>query len=171
MVMENLKTDQKGREEVFKLIKRISGDREGIFNALYAMGLKANNANEIATYIYQRYSSQEPTVKAKPKEILWSPPAKKFFEGTKTFCDSLDYYYYTLTIIENSVLLVQYAGRHNMRVEKDQPFFKTRARINGDHIVSEGNYPSNYRYENNILYEKKEAEEGEEWTKYTECKK
>jgi len=177
-VMANLRTDFQGREEVLRLINKVSGNRESLLSVLYSMNLKPKNAQEIADYLYPKPASkgasaiegpavEEASVEDIRTPIVWLSPSKKFFDGTKIFCDSLGKWYYRVTIIKSNVLLVQYPGKNNIREDKGTPVAKNKAVINGDSIVSARNHPTNYKYENNILYEK--AEQGNGWNKYIEC--
>lgn len=171
VIMENLKTNEKGRESVFKAIYQVSGNyKEGLFNALYAMKLDAKNAKEISEYIYQKHAIKESIkVKEKPAVVVWRSPSSKFYEGTKYFCDSTGTWYYSVTIIERNILIKQYPGANNTREDKITPLATIRAVINGDNIVNSDNSPSNYKYENGDLFEKTGI--GDQWEKFIECKK
>lgn len=181
-VIANLQTDFKGREDLLNLLNRATANRESLLRALLSINVEAKHAQEIADYLFPNLNpkkisaetsvaenpvTEELSVKELLKPIIWIPPSKKFFDGAKTFCDSSGKWHYTVTIMKSNVLLIKYPGRQSTNADQGTPVIKTKAVINGEEIVSARNYPSAYKYENNILYEKSEEENG--WNKYVEC--
>jgi hypothetical protein len=93
-----------------------------------------------------------------------------WFTGTRKFCEEGDYWYYLVTISNNSIILVSYPGTKNDHYKnKDQALYKIEGHIVGNKIIT--NDPPEYRvprfkYENGILYELNN--EGE-YNDYKEC--
>ena len=186
--MASVRTELKDRPDIIALLNRATANREALLRSLLSINVNPKNAQEVADFIYPKQGSQQPLAQNKPvveeqaaeeiqdeqvsvKELLkpidWVPPSKKFFDGAKTFCDSSGKWYYTVTIMKSNILLIKYPGEKNSTVDQGTAVIKTRAVINGEEIVSSRNHPSNYKYENNLLYEKTEEKQG--WNKYAEC--
>jgi hypothetical protein len=180
-VMSNLKKELKGREDILIFFNRATANHETLLGTLTALNVKPKNAKEIADYFFSKPVQQEvqaidtaavekPAEELSVEEVLkpieWLPPSAKFFDGSKTFCDSSGKSYYTVTIMKSNILLIKYSGQPS-KESKSIAAVKTKAVINGDHIVSSRNHPTNYKFENNILYEK--AEEPNGWNKFVEC--
>lgn len=188
-VMANLRTDLKNRPDILNLINRASANRESLLRTLTAMNVNPKNVQEIADYLFPRPVASQGAVTEKPvvpdasvleqpaapelsvkemsKPIEWIPPAKKFFDGVKTFCDSSGKWYYRVTIMKSNILLIKYPVTQNTNEDKGTPVQTTKAVINGENIVSPRNHPAGYKYENNVLFEKSDENEG--WNKYVEC--
>ena len=189
--LSGLRVELKDRPDVINLINRATGSREALLQSLLSIGVKPKNAQEVADYLYPRPVSRQPqqslaldksvfeekaeeqvpaeqvSVNELLKPIEWIPPSKKYFDGSKTFCDSSGKWYYTVTIMKSNILIIKYPGEKNLIMEQGTAVMKTRAVINGEEIVSARNHPSNYKYENNLFYEKTEEVHG--WNKYAEC--
>ena len=101
-----------------------------------------------------------------PEPATLQPPSKKFFDGRKTFCDSLGTSYYSVIIIKGNILLNKYSGKPNDKMSA--PLTKSKAILSGENILSPETHVVNFRYENNTLYEK--ADEFGRWIRYVECK-
>ncbi|HMJ48404.1 MAG TPA: hypothetical protein VK498_13820 [Ferruginibacter sp.] len=159
LLMERLDTDTKGREEVFKVFYRVAVNYETLFTYFYGLQIGAIQSKELANYIMVKYGSPE---------IVWSHKSKIFFEGTKTFVDSANYWKYVFTINDINVTLESYPGDNNTKYEnKKQRISIIKAYINGDKIVDITNSPTVYKYERGALYEKND--EGG-WNEYIESK-
>ena len=105
-------------------------------------------------------------VKENTEHILWLPPSKMYFYGRKTFCDSSGTWLYALIVIRTIVLFLKYPGRPG-KDNLSAPTLRFQASINGENIVTTDNDPTDYKYENNILYERDLG--SDRWTKYVEC--
>jgi hypothetical protein len=165
LIMENLDTDSKDREEVFKLFYRIANNYESLFNYLYGLNLEAGEAKEITNYIMIKYGP--PAIEeTQPVKIVWKAKSNKFFEGTKTFCDSANYWKYIFTIKGSNVTLELYPGINNVKYEeKSMRVSVNKLFINGDKIVDITNTQSAFKYENGKLYE---LNNEETWNEYDE---
>jgi hypothetical protein len=179
-IMGSLKNDLKGRQDILILINRASANRQTLVSTLTAMNVQPKYVEEIADYIFPNKEIDKPaiaimdsltveevSVKEEPlKPIDWIAPSKKFFDGIKTFCDSLGKSYYTVTIMRSNILLIKYPGQPSNE-NKSTAIAKTKAIINGEHIVTSRNYPTNFKYENDMLFEKDPDADG--WIKYVPC--
>ena len=180
--MANLRKELKGRDDLLAIMNRATSSRGSMLATLAAMDLNPKNVEEIADYFFPQQATQKTIVKdtvAFPEEpqqpvkevtepVVWVEPSKKFFDGRKTFCDSTGKFYYTAIIIRSNILIMKYEGNPLVRDPQRTPVLKVQAALNGESIVSSGGQPSNYKYENNIFYER--AEGSDQWNKYVECK-
>ncbi|WP_207516105.1 hypothetical protein [Longitalea luteola] len=93
-----------------------------------------------------------------------------WFTGTKKFCEEGEFWYYIVTISDNSITLISYPGAKNDHFKnKSQAIFTVYGHIEGNKIItsdsSEYKAPR-FKYENGILYELNN-ERG--YTDYKEC--
>ena len=179
--MANLRSDLKGRDDLILIMNRATGSREMLMATLTAMNVNAKLVPEISDYFFPKAVVQKPTsplsdtvsvpeqppIKEAVQPFTWEEPSKKFFDGRKNFCDSTGKWYYTVTIIRSDVLLTKYEGQPSKAANQLAPVIKIKAALSGEHIVSSEGYPTNYKYENNMFYEK--SENGIRWNRYVEC--
>lgn len=94
-----------------------------------------------------------------------------FFSGTKKFCDSLDAWYYTVTIKSDSIILKSLPGKKNTYYkDKAKPVEIISGIIKNGKIITRGDpkyLTSRFKFENGMLYEMNN--EGE-YNEYYECK-
>ncbi|HET9277105.1 MAG TPA: hypothetical protein VFN95_02945 [Flavitalea sp.] len=172
--MANLAKDLEGRKDLLMFMNRATQDRESLFETLTAMNISTKSAQELADYFFPKNgppripvrdtgAAHADSVKA-PEPFVKKPPSKKFFDGRKTFCDSSGTLFYRVVIIKDNVLLTKYRGKP--KDDLSIAMSKGKALLNGEDIVSDETHLINFRYENNIFYEK---DESERWIKYVEC--
>ncbi len=172
--MANLAKDLEGRKDLLMFMNRATQNRESLLETLTAMNVSTKNAQELTDYFFPkqgppRIPVQDTTAvredSVKPSEpFVKKPPSKKFFDGRKTFCDSSGTSFYRVVIIKDDVLLTKYRGKP--KDDFSTAMSKGKALLNGEDIVSAETHLINFRYENNIFYEKDELEK---WVKYVEC--
>jgi hypothetical protein len=82
---------------------------------------------------------------------------RSLFSGTKIFCDSLQYWSYQITILQETIILTLYAGNNNTNYkDKSKPIEVINGTIKGGLIITKDapEYLVNrFKYENGILYE------------------
>jgi hypothetical protein len=177
--MAGLKSELKSRPDLLMLLDRGTRDRESLVMTCNAINVNPRYIPEIADYFFPRHVvAQKPTtkettpvakqapVKENTEPIVWLPPSKKFVDGRKTFCDSSGTWHYAMIVIRTNVLFLKYPGRPG-KDNISAPTLRFQASINGENIVTTDNDPTDYKYENNILYERDLG--SDRWTKYVEC--
>lgn len=173
--MANLSRDLEGRKDLMMIMNRATENRESLLETLNAMNVSSQSSQELADYFFPKNGPPRipvadtvglrlDSIKA-PEPFVRKPPSKKFFDGRKTFCDSSGTSFYRVVIIKDNILLTKYRGtpKDNMSAVMT----KGKAFINGEDIVSVETHLINFKYENNIFYEKDSATE--QWLRYTEC--
>ena len=172
--MASLAKDLEGRKDLLMFMNRATQDRESLLETLTAMNVSTKSAQELADYFFPKQGPpripgkdtvavpEDPVKASEP--FVRKPPSKKFFDGRKTFCDSTGTLFYRVVIIKDNVLLTKYRGKP--KDDLSIAMSKSKAILNGEDIVSDETHLINFRYENNIFYEKDELEK---WVKYLEC--
>lgn len=175
--MSNFKKDINNRRDLLLFMERATSNRESLAQMLAAVDATPKSSQEIMDYFFPTIGAP-PTVVAdtskktvdtvaKPSEpVVLQPPSKKFFEGRKTFCDSLGTSYYSVIIMKGNVFLNKYSGKPNDKMSA--PLTKSKAVLSGEDILSSETHIVNFRYENNSLYEKADQLGG--WVRYIDCK-
>ena len=172
--MANLSRDLEGRKDLMMVMNRATADRESFLETLDAMDVSDKSSLELAEYLFPKDGPpripvpdttvvrEEPVTAAEP--FVKKPPSKKFFDGRKTFCDSSRTSFYRVVIIKDDVLLTKYRGtpKDNMSAVVS----RGKAFLNGEDMVSAETRLIDFKYENNIFYEK---DLSEKWVKYLEC--
>jgi hypothetical protein len=177
--MAGLRNELQNRQDVLILMDRATRDRESLVMTLKAINVNPRYVPEIADYFFppqlvaqksatkETSPAKEPPIKQSTEPIVWEPPSKKFFDGRKSFCDSSGKWYFSVVIIKNNILLLKYPGNPKIKDPTVTSIEKFQGVISGENIVTEYNQPSNYKYENNIFYER--SDESDRWHKYVEC--
>ena len=174
--LETFRKDINNRKDLLLFMDRALANPESLRQMLVVVNATPKTAGEVIEYFFPKNAAQKPSaqppttvtppVASKAPEPLKPVPAsKKFFEGRKTFCDSAGTSHYIMVIIQGNVLLTKYPGKP--KDQMNMPIAKNKAVINGEDILSSETHVINFRYENNMLYEK--ADELGTWVKYLEC--
>ena len=177
--MANFKKDINNRRDLLLFMERATSNRESLGQMLTAINATPKTSQEMLEYFFPKNVVARPAVKPDTSRVLrestnvkppepatLQPPSKKFFDGRKTFCDSLGTSYYSVIIIKGNILLNKYSGKPNDKMSA--PLTKSKAILSGENILSPETHVVNFRYENNTLYEK--ADEFGRWIRYVECK-
>jgi hypothetical protein len=172
--MANLSRDLEGRKDLMMVMTRATADRESFMETLNAMDVSDKSSLELTEYLFPKDGPpkipiadtnvvrEEPVKAAEP--FVKKPPSKKFFDGRKTFCDSSGTSFYRVVIIKDDVLLTKYRG--TPKNDMSAVVSKGKAFLNGEDMVSAETRLIDFKYENNIFYEK---DLSEQWVKYVEC--
>lgn len=181
VAVEKMETDVRFREELLKVMGDLYKTDVDFFTLnLISIGMKATNAKELASYVYQKHEqgsgvTVEPTkiieLKDSNKEhgktnipkAIFAPPTQKkseynrLFTGTKIFCDPENIWKYEVTVIGDSVILKLFPGSANSHHKnKSKPVETVKGIIVNGNIITKDSpeYLTNrFRYKNGILYE------------------
>ena len=172
--MANLSRDLEGRKDLMMVMNRATADRESFLQTLDAMNVSKKSSMELTDYLFPKDGPPKipvtgtAVVREEPAKtteaFVRKPPSKKFFDGRKAFCDSSGTSFYRVVIIKDNVVLTKYRGKP--KDDMSAVISKGKALLNGEDIVSEETHAINFKYENNIFYEK---DLSEHWIKYIEC--